>query len=884
MKEWLEELISSPFKFYDSWVKLCNGGLWTLCQRFLEGDIDAKDNLQRLRELLEKHEQEFAERLEWFLKEQNLPTNFVKQLLITAIRMIDDFLIHEGGNWSNFLTEDPEDEIPRIELQGLGIQQGVGFAVRLSLELRESPDRGYHFLPHPACCLIPQDNDFQKAVEYARRWWIEKSDFANFPAQITWRIYRIDGRPLVALRGDSLGGLFAVGICHLMKSVPIDQTVSISAAISPEGSLHPVSGLNQKLHAAHQCIPPLRVLIVANEQNLTDIPQIQSISIQTAASVSEAFDFFATQSQNFVETRERIKKLHNGFRVFNETLDWSCYQEPTLTVFSEGSPLSLTDWLRAWLKGEEKHWLLVGTSGMGKTTALRFIAYHIAATNTFSHLLPVYLRADEWRERRLSLPEVLENSYRSPSAPSQEEWRKWAELGRLVLLVDQLERAASDLDFLDQIRMTIKSDYPNIYLLIATRSEKLSSFKSLELPIVQLEPFSETQAKDLLQRLSRALNKPLPSFNISLGGFSPFLLVALLLVDYPPPKGQGELYLKLLEFLLSKTDLPLPTHRVIEILSEVSLSFANKDQWTDRELYESLRDFTSSKIADQIWMAIKDRLLVRMDGFYSFVHTLILEALRAYALAHKWRQSNSNVSLSLTPLRAILVASLLDSEALPDFWRLLQRKMESEPSEWAEVVAQCLNERTDYPEQIINLLLSHWFDAFLRGTNERDGWDRAIAALSNEIVEKFLFNQVQQKLTSRSLADLKSATRLLKLVAHRNKIPATIAELLAKACMDEFGFAILNEVKEILCHCPLQCEIIHKFISTITAFFDSPLMFQRSAAIKAIGEIAKAGVLTEDLKSKIANRLKEIVQAEESHKIRSVAQKTLLHLKSICSS
>lgn len=885
MDEWVDELICSPLKFRDAWIRLSNGGLWTLCQKFLDGNIDAKDELQRLKELLEKHEQEFTELLQWFLKEQNLPINLAKRLLCTAAQMIDDFLTRGGGDWFTFLPEGTEEEIPRVELQGLGVQYDIGFTVRVSLELHESPYGNYHFSLHPSCCLIPQDDEFQSAIEAARRWWIENSDVANFPALITWRITRNDGHPLENLKGNSLGGLLAVGIWLLQNPEFIDQTISISAAISPDGSLQPVSGLYQKLLAAHSCNPPLRMLIVSSQQNLTNIPKF--LQIQPVTSIDEAIELFKNHNHNFVKAKERIGKLHGHLMVFNQTLDWSCYQEPKLTIVSTDESSSLNDWLGTWLGGDkERHWLLVAASGMGKTTVLKFIAYRIATSKTWTHLLPVYLRADEWSRQKKTLPKVLGNLHYFSPAPTLEQWQKWAESGRLVLLVDQLEGVVSDLDFLDYIRMTIRSDYPNIYLLMATRSEHQSFFKSLDFPIVQLEPLSENQARELLQRLGQSLNRPLPSLNIPLGEIPPFLLIATLFIEPPIPQGQGQLYLKLLKFLLKETNLPLPSHRVIEILSEITFSLLDKDRWSERELYDILCKLTAPQIADQIWMAIKDRLIIRTDGFYGFVHTLLLETLRAYAFAHKWQSGDipTNITRFLTPLRAILLTSLLDSKVLPEFWNLLQRKMEGEPKEWAEVVAKCLNERTDYPQRIVNVLLSRWFNAFCEGTNDRDGWDEAIAALPIEVVEKFVFSEAEQKLTSRSLPDRRSAALLLSLVAHKTKIPSTTAELLAKAFMDEYGFALLTEIKETFLHHPLQCETLRQFTSTIIKSLDSPLMSQRLRAIEAIEELAKACILTEDLKIEIVNYLKKLAHTDENYKIRSAAQKALLRLQSLCSS
>lgn len=881
MDEWIDKLVGSPSDFISAWIDLSNGGLWRLCERSLNGDMEAERGLKRLRELLEGQKQELAERLQWFLKERGLPIDLAEQLLSVTAQMVSDFLDRSGGDWI-FLTEETEYEVPRVELQGLGVHRGVGFGVRVLLELHESQDGSYCLLTHPSCCLIPWDIDFRSALESVRKWWVEKSSLADRPAQIVWRITRSDGRPMETFNGDSLGGLLAVGIWHLMESVPVDQTISISAAISSDGSLLPVSSLYEKLCAAHQFVPPLRVLIVSDKQDLTKIPKTSSVSILPAASIDEAFGLFLKQTQQFAAMRERVSKIHAHFEVFSAPVDWSQYQEPTLTVVSEGKSLTLSEWLRLWLKGEDRHWLLVAPSGMGKTTALKFIAHYISVN--YSNFIPLYMRAMDWltvsvQEGRLSLPEVLESLHRFPSSPSVEHWLKWAELGYLVMLVDQVEMVVSNLDFLEQIQTAIK-DYPQMYLLMAARSDQKSRLRRFGLPLVQLEPLSETQAQSLLQKLSHFFGKPLPPVKLTaLNEVAPFLLVALLFVDSPIPQGQGQLYLKLLEALLGQWNLPLPSHRVIEILSEVALTHLNKDRWSEEEFYVHLRELTEPKIADQIWVAVKDKLIVRTDDSFSFAHALLLESLRAYALARKWQNNIpvADASYFLTPLRAVLVSSLLHRNVLSEFWELLQRRMESEPKEWAEVVAQCLNEQTDYPQQIVNVLLSRWFESFQRGVNERDNWDGAIKALPSDAVINFIFPEVQRRLTVRSLSDRKSATRLLALVAHKVKVPETLIEPLAEAFMDEYGFNFLDELKILFAH-PLQHEPLHHFVSTLTKRLDSESILQKRRAIGAIERLSETGILTDALKSEITNRLKEIVGSELDTKVRSMAQRVLSRL------
>lgn len=878
MGEWVDKLLGTPIEFVEAWVSMSNGGLWDLCQGVAKGEQEARNSLQKLLILLENNKCEFIGRLEWFLKQQGLLTCLSEDIYNKANQMVNDFLYGDGRKWLDFYEEEEtEDEIPRITLQGLGVEQNKGFAVRVRLELYDSPDGKYYLLPHPSCLLIPQDADFQSSLETVKEWWITSSNLADCPAQVVWKITRTDGEPFRVLRGSSLGGLLAVGIWYLVNRIPEDQTVSVSASISQDGSLLPVSGLVHKLQAARLCDPPLRVLIVAKGSN---IPQWKSIRILRAASVEEAISFLVPESQSFKETRERTQQIHNGFRIFTQTFPWQLYQKPIIKVVSRNKLVPLDEWIKDWLSGDERHWILTAPSGMGKTTTLKFIAYHIATQNTWYRLLPVYLRAEEWRESKKSLPEVLEELNRFPNSPSLEQWQKWAELGYLVVLVDQLERVASDLDFLDQIRMTINKDYPEIRLLLATRSEQKTFFGSMGLPIVQLEPLSDTQARELLKNICNHLGKPLPSLSYPLNDIPPFLLVALPFVDQPAPQGQGKLYLQLLEELLGGvSDLSLPIFRIIEILSEFTLSNLNTNQWNEEDFYDGLQKLTSCRqTTDQIWRAIKDRLIMKVDKSICFVHTLLLESLRAYALAREVREGRIKITdayfdRSLTPLRAILITSLLESEVLPDFWKLLEKKMKNEPEKWAETVATCLNERFDYLQHIVTEIVSKWFDAFERGAREIEIWDKAVRALPSDAIENFVFSAARQGLVSQSLAERRAATRILALAAHKVRIPPEMVDLLVGAFMAEYGFTLVNDLKELFSH-PLQCDHRERFVLAIAKFLNSSSAHQRGKAVEAIERMAESGILPESLRNVISQCLQKLTQDMDA-KVRSAAQKTL---------
>lgn len=882
--EWVDKLlVDSPLEFRDAWLKASNGGLWQLCCSARNGDSEAESGLQVLHENLHTRKSEFLERLRWFLKEQDIPTDTAEQLFETFLQMVEDFLSNGGRRWANFIA-DKRVEIPRVELQGLGVHKDVGFSVQLVLELHECVEGSRFLSPHPSCILIPQDSEFRSSIEVVKNWWVTKSGEISLPHQITWRISRNDNSPIEALKGASLSALLAVGVWLLMNDFPSDKTISVSAELLPDGSLNPVSGLPQKLHASNLCIPPLRVLIVSDRQPLPQSLPSDSLQVVQASSVDEAIEIFTTQMCPFVEAKNWVKQTHEGFEILNKPLDWRFYCEPLLTVVLEGKTLALSEWVKEWLGGEKKHWLLVAPSGMGKTTALKFIAHQIASVHR--HLLPIYLRAERLvkvlsDDPDMPLPELLERLFRflSPQ-PSSEHFEVWLRSGYLVLLVDQLESAASNLDFLDFVDLVTET-YLEMPLLMAVRNERLSAFERFKLPTIRLEPLSAQQAQDLLQKLASFLNKPLPTLNLPLDQISPFLLVALLFVEGEVPKGQGQLFLELAKVLLKDLDLPLPLHRTIEILSDLTLTLHNQDRWDEVKFYDTLKAFVANtNLADQIWSSITDsRLIVRSNGYYNFVHTLLLETFRAYALARRWENSipAPEAVKFLTPLRAILISSLLCEPAIQDFWDWLRRRAESEPKEWAETLAKCLWERDDVPERLGVEIFQKWQDAFQKGESEKQGWDKAVSALPPKIVEGFIFPRLNQLLSSKSFTDNRAAVNFLSLISHNVTLTPAIAKTLAAAFMGEYGSVLKDGIRKIFAQ-KHQGNALREFVAAITERLESPSPSQRLRAINAFDWLTQSVDLPKDLIPRLSTLLKKLSESDGNVRVREGARKILKRL------
>ncbi|GBD00291.1 hypothetical protein HRbin17_02831 [bacterium HR17] len=877
---WLTD--GSPQEFHDGWCALINGGLWEVGKQALQGDPHAVVALSALAEATVRCADAFRDRLRWWLGRYAAAAELTETLM-ERLRSFTAQCLQNAPSLTIYL----QPPLSHVTLQGVGVQGNSGYIVRVVLErwATDRTDQDKSLLPHPAVWLLPQDADFQDGLASVQAWW------QNTPlpsAHITWRIARLDQQPSLALKGNSLSALLAVGLWLLLDNAPVDPSITVSAAVRPDGQLLPVSSVEEKAQQRHRADPPLRHLLIAAAQQVSGLEHCPPDFLQRVHTVAEAREFFLVHAQPFQTVRDHTHRRVAYLRFFDRTISWDAYEEPTVRVSESGERAELWAWFNTRLRsGQRVQCLLTAPSGMGKTTALRFCAYRLCTDPALRSLVPIVLDATQWSALFFNtplkaLPAILEHLYRPlvDPAPDYDHWRAWLLQGRVVLLVDQAEQVAHLWDFRDHLRSVLR-EFDRLHLLIAVRSEWLSWFSDLNLPLVQLEPLSEQKAQSLCTRFAAALGLSSPPSLPSLGG-CPLLLIAALCQSPLTAFGQGQLMVQLAEWLLSRCgDLPLPDARVLRVLAEVTFALPDKAAWRDREFYEALQKVTgATPTADALWVALKRCPLLSFHAeSVAFSHTLLAETLRALALASRCTDGTlpPSVQQYLTPLRALLLASLLPRHTAPAFWAWLQRKMESDPKGWAEAVAQCLNERTDYPHQTVNLLLSRWFEAFQKGVNERDGWDKAIKALPPNVVNNFVFPDAQQKLTSRSLSDRKSAAHLLALVAHTVKIPSALVELLADAFMDEYGFTFLGALKTLFAH-PLQHEPLCHFVSTVTKCLDSESVLQRRRAIRAIDQLSEASVLTDALKAEITDRLEELVRSDLDPKVRSMAQKTLSRL------
>jgi hypothetical protein len=95
----------------------------------------------------------------------------------------------------------------------------------------------------------------------------------------------LTGRPEQALDGDSFGLSFFLAIASVCLGVPVKPSVAASAAIDPEGNLHPVDPdtLADKVLAIAELAPSVTTFIVHHDQRATAANAIRSLGLSHLA-------------------------------------------------------------------------------------------------------------------------------------------------------------------------------------------------------------------------------------------------------------------------------------------------------------------------------------------------------------------------------------------------------------------------------------------------------------------------------------------------------------------------------------------------------------------------------------------------------------------------
>jgi hypothetical protein len=163
-------------------------------------------------------------------------------------------------------VDEQAEQFNQVSLPVLLYDEWAQTGATASLVLEKLSDGAGELYPDPArMAFVPLDTTFRQSAENAQQYtrqttgdWLDNSD-------VRWRLER----PLPGLKGDSLGGAFAVGLGCLFQRKPVDIRCAISAAITPDGKFQPVGQLPDKLRAALKA--DITQVLVAHDQDLTGV-------------------------------------------------------------------------------------------------------------------------------------------------------------------------------------------------------------------------------------------------------------------------------------------------------------------------------------------------------------------------------------------------------------------------------------------------------------------------------------------------------------------------------------------------------------------------------------------------------------------------------------
>lgn len=173
-----------------------------------------------------------------------------------------------------------------------------GTAGTLTLSLRAGGPRGIH--PDPSqMAFLQADSAVAESIDAAwAAWDLDSSDDC-----VTWSVTGGHGRPILALRGESMAAAFAValddlrpgrGIRRHLRLRSLDRNCAVTAGLSGQ-SLTPVTGYEAKLQAARDM--DLRVVVAdgALENARSTAPADYADKVQGAQNLQEAIK--ATRSR-----------------------------------------------------------------------------------------------------------------------------------------------------------------------------------------------------------------------------------------------------------------------------------------------------------------------------------------------------------------------------------------------------------------------------------------------------------------------------------------------------------------------------------------------------------------------------------------------------------
>lgn len=434
-------------------------------------------------------------------------------------------------------------------------EDNEGAIAKLTLELVEHGNgRLFHSPAVNTFLTFDSHGDFKKAITNVETYWQKEGKWPT-NQDIRWKLERDDGKPLLNVSDNSIGGAFHFAFTELLRNNSanfiLDDDVAISISVNEKGELGAVGHIEKKLEAILKSASgdkKCRMFVIFEKQVIP----------------SKYFDYFQVDiSKEFVGLK--IKSLEDGIEKIKE------FQKPRQAVLKEverqcatlkildryvsidpeqkyyqALPL-LQEIEREWLFREQpgqnqrenkknfylddclqqredelyyrksvsyesmeiadiftkyQRFVVLGLPGTGKSAWTQYVAWRFARrelTIGDRKRIPVILPLCQWEIcvkkniEMASLSKYLENAFpKILNAPNEVFWLRTLEKGDGIFIFDGLDEIS--IEFQDVVKNTLLN-FPLCPAILSCRSVSYEQRKSLgeKLPIFTLAHFDKTR-------------------------------------------------------------------------------------------------------------------------------------------------------------------------------------------------------------------------------------------------------------------------------------------------------------------------------------------------------------------------------------------------------
>ena len=346
-----------------------------------------------------------------------------------------------------------------------------GVIAELILERLDNGTGEYYPTPHQALCLA-RDDRFYEAEKNAQDW-IKKHRSWPSTIDIRWELKLLSDSSGLSVAGSSMGAILALGLANLLSDEDewkeLDLTgVSATAEIDYDGNIKTVGGVWDKLESKILRDVVNTVIVAEKQEGIPGDylkPNVDPLRVLKFGNLKNAMQILDVESKPYREVCKEIKEQCKSFFVGGEK---AIFEEKYLPINlvqyksdKKQTALSFDDVWTFHTSAESidncPKIAILGASGCGKTTLLRNHARKVVNRDfTYKNkpLLPVYIDIDHWQKQHGELDEYLAYVYRLlHKGVTLEHWQRWLRKGRLLLLIDRLERVLDYNDLASKLEL-----------------------------------------------------------------------------------------------------------------------------------------------------------------------------------------------------------------------------------------------------------------------------------------------------------------------------------------------------------------------------------------------------------------------------------------------